>query len=394
MTDYIALSDFATDRQKEYINAIIAHGSHVKAAKFLGVDRRGIDRSMDSLKKKATKRGYSPEYGMTHPAPPGFGVKGTSTLYDAETGQPKIQWVKTQVDAEQMAEQAAAFMETFAADYKGQSKPVKPPKNINDDLLTIYPLGDPHFGMRAWKKETGIENFDTEIAARDLTTAIRLLVDAAPKSKVGVLCNMGDLFHSDNLSSTTQAGTPVDTDGRMSHTIDVAARVFRLAIDLMLTKHKEVRLMNVRGNHDAYSSLFFNKLMAAYYENDPRVTVMPNENKVQIITWGDVFLNFIHGDKINNRKWHEMITRDFAAEWGRAKHRYGHKGHIHHWTVEELGGIPLESHPTLAPPDAWHAASGYGAGRSTRIITYHKDFGEYQRNPISIEMIRAAQANQ
>lgn len=390
MTDYTRLAIYATERQMEYIEALDKHGTNKKAAEAIGATPRMFRKTLQTIRDKAAKQGYAPEHDMTHPAPPGFMVKGVSTLY-GEDGQPKIQWVKTHQDADQMAEQAKQFMETFAANYKGQSKPVKPPKNINDDLLTIYPLGDPHFGMRAWAKETGIENFDTDIAASDLTRAIELLIQAAPNSKIGVLDNQGDLFHADNLKSTTEAGTPLDTDGRVSYTIDAAAKVFRAAIDLMLTKHKEVWLINVRGNHDSYSSLFFNKLMAAFYENEPRVKVIDNEAKLIKFTWGKVFLAFLHGDKINNKRIYEMITRDCGEQWGKTTHRYCHKGHIHHHTIEELGGMSIESHQTLAAPDAWHVSSGYGAGRSATVITYHKEFGEYQRSKCSLAMVRASQ---
>lgn len=43
---------------------------------------------------------------MIHPAPPGFTVKGTSTLYDMQTGQARVQWVKTKQDGSDEALQA------------------------------------------------------------------------------------------------------------------------------------------------------------------------------------------------------------------------------------------------------------------------------------------------
>ena len=128
--------------------------------------------------------------------------------------------------------------------------------------------------------------------------------------------------------------------------------------------------------------------MAAFYENDPRVKVLPNEAKLIKFTWGKVFLSFLHGDKINNKRIYEMITRDCGKQWGETTHRYCHKGHIHHHTIEELGGMSIESHQTLAASDAWHVGSGYGAGRSATVITYHKEFGEYQRSKCSLAMVR------
>lgn len=46
--------------------------------------------------------------------------------------------------------------------------------------------------------------------------------------------------------------------------------------------------------------------------------------------------------------------------------------------------------PTLAAPDAWHSASGYGAGRAAFAVTYHKEFGEVQRSKCSLDLARSA----
>ena len=158
----------------------------------------------------------------------------------------------------------------------------------------------------------------------------------------------------------------------------------------MLKKHKEVRVINVRGNHDPYSSLFFNKLMSAFYENDPRVTVVPNECKLINVTWGSTLLSIHHTDRLNFQRWYEMVTRDHANLWGTSKYRYGHGGHVHHDQSKEIGGMIFHTWQTLAAPDAWHAASGYGSGRSASAVTYHKEYGEVHRSKCSIDLARSA----
>lgn len=392
MTDYPAMIPFATGAaQKKYAQSIGEGFSQTQTAERYGVTQRVVERSLATLKMRAEQRGYSPEFGQTQGVPNGQEVAGVSTLYDAE-GNIKIQWVKSKQDKQTDSLAGMRdFAETFAEPYTGQAKPVKKPKKVNDDLMTVYPLGDPHFGMRAWVKETGIENFDTDIAEADMKAALRVLIESAPESHTGVLLNLGDLFHADNLKPLTpESGHLLDTDGRMSHTIDAAARAFRMAIDLMLKKHKEVILVNVRGNHDPYSSLFFNKLMAAFYSKEKRVTVLDNENKLINMTWGKTLLTIHHTDRLNFQRWYEMVTRDYPELWGAASYRYGLGGHTHHDQRKEIGGLIFCIFQTLAAPDAWHAASGYGAGRSASAITYHKEFGEVHISKCSIEMARAA----
>jgi hypothetical protein len=301
-----------------------------------------------------------------------------------------LQWTKSKGDNQKREEMMRAFADEFCAPYKGKSKPTKPPKKSNENLLNGYFLGDPHFGMRAWAKETGRESFDTEIAEHDLKAAFKISVDNAPDAHTGLFANMGDALHSNTDKPFTAAGTPLDTDGRMSHTVDAIARSFRYAIDLMLKKHKKVIVVNLRGNHDPFSGLMLNKLIQAFYENHPRVQVLDNECKNINLVWGDTLISMLHGDKMNAQKWVNMLCRDHAKIWGNAHYRYGYQGHLHHEWVQEISGITLEVMRTLAGTDAWHAESGYGATRAMSTITFDKRFGRISRLDCPIEMARAS----
>jgi len=93
------LRQFAKERQIEFIDAINEHGSGTKAAKYLDINRRTLDRSMSRLKAYAAKQGYSPDHNMTNTVPDGYNVKGVSTLHDSD-GNVKGQWVKTNIKKE------------------------------------------------------------------------------------------------------------------------------------------------------------------------------------------------------------------------------------------------------------------------------------------------------
>ena len=49
-----------TDRQKEIINALISQGTAIKAAKYLGINRRSVYRTTERLEKRAASQGRSP----------------------------------------------------------------------------------------------------------------------------------------------------------------------------------------------------------------------------------------------------------------------------------------------------------------------------------------------
>jgi hypothetical protein len=120
-------------------------------------------------------------------------------------------------------------------------------------------------------------------------------------------------------------------------------------------------------------------MVKLYYENEPRVKVYDNYNKFINFSWGDNLVVLHHGDKINLSRIYETITRVLAKEWGESKHRFAWTGHIHHKQAHEVGGLNHESWNVLPPPDAWHAASGYGASRSMTAVLLHKVLGEHSR---------------
>ena len=49
--------------------------------------------------------------------------------------------------------------------------------------------------------------------------------------------------------------------------------------------------------------------------------------------------------------------------------------------------MKIERHETLAAPDAYAANGGWLSGRSAKVITYHKQFGEVGRLTLRPEMV-------
>jgi hypothetical protein len=330
---------------------------------------------------------------MVHPVAPGFSVKGVSTYYDKD-GQPSAQWVKSNASDVYRREALESLTECLID--RVASKPAKKrkaPARVGEGLLSAYMLGDPHFGALAWAQETLGENYDTDIARRLHKDALAYLIDKAPPSEVGLLCNLGDAFHVDGVKPVTvESGHLLDTDSRLGYTIDALTDTFCFAIERMLDRHGEAWVVNVRGNHDPSLALAFNRIISAYYRNEPRVKVIDNTPKLINLVWGKVLLSFHHTDRINHKRWYEMLTRDHAEIWGQTTYRYGKGGHTHHKEEKEIGGLLIRIYPTLAATDAWHAASGYGAGREASVVTYCKEFGEYESSTCDIRRLQRARA--
>lgn len=336
----------------------------------------------------AAARGHAPDHDMTHTAAPGFNVKGTSTYYDQD-GSVRGQWVKTTADAAARQAAAEAMIEALTADL-----PRLPPRKAkgcwSTDLLTVYPVGDPHVGMYAWADETG-EDWDLSIAERTHCAAMDALVAAAPATEKAVVVNLGDLLHYDSMEAKTpRSGHMLDADGRYSKIIDVAVKTMRQCIESALAKHKTVHVISVPGNHDEAGARWMQKLLAIAYEREPRVTVDTNPSLFSYYRFGKVLLGVHHGHTAKAEKLPGVMACDRARDWGETEHRHWLTGHVHHEARREYAGVTVESFGTLAAKDAYAANGGWRSGRGMQALIYHTEHGEVARSRVHAAMFAEA----
>lgn len=380
------IKQWATPLQAGYIDAVNEHGSIRAAARALKVYDTSIGRAVDACKKKAAMHGYSPDHDMHKVVPSPLVLRGTSTLYDDE-GKVKLQWVKTQLDKSQAEQAIREFIEHLAESAKGLSPLVPAPAHSNADLLAVYPMGDPHFGMYAWAAETG-DDFDTDIAERLTCQAIDRLVASAPPAHTAIIIELGDFFHTDNSSNMTlQSGNALDVDTRWSKVMQIGLRAMVYTIKRALTKHRHVVVRIVKGNHDPHASFALALALDAYFSNNKRVEIDLSPAVFWYYRFGKVLIGATHGDTAKMKDLPGIMASDKAGEWGDTKFRYWYQGHIHHEHREEFRGAVVEAFRTLAARDAWHAGQGYRAGRDMRLLVHHKDFGEVERHRCDIAML-------
>ena len=377
-----------TDRQRTIIEMHERGMGYTTIAKELDCSKWSVRDVVKTVQGRAELQGYSPQHDMRHTVPDTFKVRGVSTYYNDE-GRPVGQWVKSIADKEAMLEAALeAFKAGFLEEIDGLYKPIQAPQTAkNSDRLSAYLIGDHHLNALCWSPETGGDDWDTNIAQDVLIKAVDKLVSAAGESEVGALINLGDFLHANSSDNKTAKGTPVDVDGRLGRVIRIVGNLFRVLITRMLETHKEVWLINVRGNHDPDASLWLNEMMRLYFASEPRVKVFDNFSKWTHFEWGETLVVMHHGDRIKTQGLYEAVTRDYAEQWGRTKYRYLYHGHIHHRTVTEMGGLHLESFGVLCPPDAYHSASGYGSARSMSCVILDKNYGEHSRFKVGIEAL-------
>lgn len=384
--DLTDLRTWATVRQLEYLDAVEAAGTQQLAAIAMGVNVRSLERSMEALRRKAAIQGHAPEHDMTHVAPSPFKVKGVSTYY-GEDGKPKGQWVKTQLDGDKHEQALRDFVEAMAQDIKGLSPIIPSPSYSDDDLLCVYPMGDPHFGMHAWWQDAG-EDFDLKLAESLTCGAVDRLVNSAPASHTALLLNLGDMFHADNQKNVSASGHQLDVDGRWAKVQQIGLKAMLHCIKRLLEKHQKVIFRINRGNHDGHSSYALALMVSCYFDNEPRVQVDLSPSVTWYHQFGQVLIGSTHGDTIKGADMLSIMAADEPKKWGETNHRYWYVGHVHHQDTKEYRGGIVEYFRTLAARDAWHAGQGYRAGRDMCLIVLHKQHGEIERHRVDIGMLK------
>lgn len=385
-----ALFDYCTDRQREILQALIDHGGSAAAAKALGDDynRTYPDKVLRDVKRKAARQGYAPGHFNDGTAP-GY-LMGKVTVQRGPGGAIERTWERQSPEQALAVEAFEEAITDLCADLTGKAPICPAPAHSDDDLLTVIPMGDPHFGLLAWAREVG-ENFDLEIAERITFDAVDRLASLTPATGTALLLNLGDYFHADNGTNRTPTGGNVlDVDGRFAKIASVGFRAMIRCVNRLLEKHGKVIVRNNRGNHDPHQTAMLTIALEAYYHAEPRVEVEGTPSSFYFYRFGKVLIGSTHGDGAKLADLPLIMANDAPEDWAAARFRVWHCGHVHHDQVKDLVGCTVETHRTLAAGDAWHRHQGYRANRDMKAIVYHRRFGEVNRIRCGVEMLEAA----
>ncbi|QIN97996.1 calcineurin-like phosphoesterase superfamily domain protein [Salmonella phage pink] len=351
-------------------------------AKKYNMSRRNVQLRSARLAKKGVGHGRD----VSHLVPDGYKIKGTSSLVD-EFGNTKLQWVKTDTDAERQAELMRAVIDGMKSDITPVSAVPPPKKRQNEKLLNLYTVSDFHLGMLAWADESG-DDWDMKIAEDLFSKWFDAAFQKAPDAGVGVINLLGDFAHFDSLDAVTPAsGHVLDADTRYQKLVRYMIRMVRRVVNMALVKHKSVRLLIVQGNHAESGMIWLAEMFNTLYDNEPRVFVDTSPDVYKMVQHGKTTLFFHHGHKARFDTIETVMIAKFRKAFGESVYSYAHVGHLHHQKIVESRNMIVEQHRTLAAKDAYASRGGWMSGRSANVITYSAEYGEVARLTISPEML-------
>lgn len=260
---------------------------------------------------------------------------------------------------------------------------VPAPQHADDSLLTLYPIADAHLGMMAWGAETG-EAYDTRIGADRLVSWIGQAVASSPQSETAIILDVGDLNHADDQTNMTPRSKHVlDVDTRHFRTLEMTIAALGTSIELAKAKHKTVIVRILPGNHNPTSYIAIMFALVERYRNDPRVEVQKVPGEFFAHEFGQCLIAAHHGDKAKAERMVMYLADEYAALWGRTKHRFLWTGHLHNHKSQDIGGVQWEQLRAITARDAYASSHAYVARSQLQAITYHRDLGEVQRVKIA-----------
>lgn len=329
-----------------------------------------------------------PELGTPKEIPAGHLLKGVSRLQNGE-GEILLEWVKTDLDREQRKAAMEAVLAAMASELP-RAELVNTHLIGSTDKCNQFTLTDYHFGLMAWGEETGGADWDLKIAEEMWCRLWGYAIKRAPEADTAILANIGDLVHFDGLKAITPAhGHVLDADSRFSKIVRTVIRCMRFAVRELLKTHRHVHLIFSDANHDEAGEIWLREMFAMHFEDEPRVTVDRSPGSYNVFEWGLTSLFYHHGHKKKFKQVDTTWVGRFREVFGRTKFSFGHTGHLHSDEVFQSNtGIKVERHETMAAPSAYEGNAGYNSGRSCKVITYSKKYGECGRFTITPEMVQ------
>jgi hypothetical protein len=247
-------------------------------------------------------------------------------------------------------------------------------------MVSVY---DAHFGKLAWREETG-NNYDLRIAERLYDSAITDLLSYARGLPVSRICfPVGqDFLHVDNITLTTQKGTPqgADTEGRYAKIVETAFMALVKAIERMVSL-APVDVVLVQGNHDPTVSYHLCRELRAWFRHDGNVNVDCDFNSRKYYEWECALIGLNHGEECPDNRLVNLMATERPQAWARTTCHEWHKGHLHkrktvqHTAVDSFEGLVVRTLPSLSARDAWHYAKGYVGNRAAEAYVYHETRG-------------------
>lgn len=231
--------------------------------------------------------------------------------------------------------------------------------NTSDRMLEI-PLFDMHFG---------IADFEYYLPVLD-----RLLSLISSKYWDTIYIPFGqDFFHNDNIEyGVTTKGTNIEKVDMQKAVYDGKRFIYKI-VDTALEYANKVRILYTPGNHDKTVSWMFMEVLLERYGYN---IVDDSIESKKIIVYGSNAIMITHGNskRATCKNLAHIFPISFPNEFGSAKVREVHAGHLHDEMDGDIFGIMVRRLSSGNATDNWSNREDYiGSHKRFMIFEWDED---------------------
>lgn len=276
---------------------------------------------------------------------------GVLTLYSSKiVVKPRTEYLWNEEDIQKL-------FDNLKTDYKNKLNIQSTQFKQYGDLL-IVPIADLHYNLLSEKYSTG-NDYNLEIAENVFYYTLKDVMNrVSNRTFEKVLFVVGnDFINADNLSGTTQKGTPQDNSSLWFNVVNKATQLIINGTD-MLTSIAPVDIVYVPSNHDLHTMFGIMQTVKAWYRNDDSVGVDDSPLPRKYYRFGSTLLALSHDMKIKDAL--QIITSEAKNLWSNSEHVICMLAHLHQaMAYEKQGYLEIMRLPTLSGWSRWSNQMGY-----------------------------------
>lgn len=245
-------------------------------------------------------------------------------------------------------------------------------KRDNNENMILIDIADLHLNKFS-------DDYDMEMARTRFNNAIdTFLNETSAEECIFVIGE--DYFNIDTINRTTTKGTPQDTEVDVYKMFDFGLKLMIETLHTLSVFFDKVNVILIQGNHDKLLSYMLVKALEHYNFEKGNIVFNSEIKSRKYIEYGNSLIGLGHLDTENKKQKQFLMQNEVKEMYGKSKYNYFISGHLHNYSVEEIGGVQYIRLPSLSGSDNWHNEMGYITQTKSAIaIEFNKYKGMFKK---------------
>lgn len=251
---------------------------------------------------------------------------------------------------------------------------IRPKLNKNNDSknMILIDIADLHLNKFS-------DDYDMESAKTRFNNAIDTFLSYTSAEEC-IFVIGEDYFNIDTINKTTTKGTPQDTEVDVYKMFDFGLKLMIETLHTLSVFFDKVNVVLIQGNHDKLLSYMLVKALEHYNFEKGNIVFNSEIKSRKYIEYGNSLIGLGHLDTENKKQKQFLMQNEVKEMYGKSKYNYFISGHLHNYSVEEVGGIQYIRLPSLSGSDNWHNEMGYITQTKGAIaLEFNKNKGMFKK---------------